>query len=157
MTATHPLKKEQNTITTQASAIVLSTSTTKQNTLATTAELNLSTTTEKSRTLSIKENPDNNAFAQEISARSNNDTSVNAIPEYIRNTLLESSTESSTEKLDLEFKPFYSVPARTYGDPTSYEASIFYEPPDETETGEIYAFDSPAQSSRMYFWNVLNY
>ena len=151
------MKREQNKIITQASAIVLSTSTTKQNTIATTTELNLSTSTEKSRTLSVKENPDNNAFAQEISARNNNDTSVNVIPEYIRNTLLESSTESSTEKIDLEFKPFYSVPARTYGDPTSYEASIFYEPPDEIETGEIYAFDSPVQSSRMYFWNVLNY
>ena len=118
--------------------------------------MNLSTTTEKSRILSSKEKPDHDTFGQEISARSNNDTSVNAIPEYIRNTLLESSTESSTEKVDLEFKPFYSVPARTYGDPTSYEASIFYEPPDETENGEIYVFDSPPQSSRKGFQNVLN-
>ena len=136
--------------------IVLSTSKPKENTLATTTELNLLTSTEKSRTLSIKETSENNVFAQEISARNNNDTSVNAIPEYIRNTLLESSTESSTEKIDFDFKPFYSVPARTYGDPTSYEASIFYEPPAETETGEIYAFDSPPQSSRMYFENGLN-
>ena len=136
--------------------IVLSTSKATKTTLATTTELNLSTSTEKSRTLSIKETPNNNGFAQKLDATNNNDTSVNAIPEYIRNTLLESSTESSTEKIDFEFKPFYSVPARTYGDPTSYEASIFYEPPDETETGEIYAFDSPPQSSRMYFGNVLH-
>ena len=81
---------------------------------------------------------------QQILSINNNDTSVNAIPEYIRNTLL----ESSTEKIDLEFKPFYTVPARTYGDPTSYEANLFYEPPDENENGELYVFDSPPQSSR---------
>ena len=102
------------------------------------------TTTKKPIKTSVKPKAVNGSSIQQISARNNNDTSVNGIPEYIRNTLL----ETTTERVDLEFKPFYSVPARTYGDPTSYEASIFYEPPDENENGEIYEFDSPQQSSR---------
>ena len=102
------------------------------------------TFTKKPIKTSVKPEAVNGSSIQQVSARNNNDTSVNAIPEYIRNTLL----ETTTERVDLEFKPFYSVPARTYGDPTSYEASIFYEPPEENENGEIYEFDSPQQSSR---------
>ena len=102
------------------------------------------TTTKKPIKTSVKSEAINKTSIQQISARINNDTSVNGIPEYIRNTLL----ETTTEREDLEFKPFYAVPARTYGDPTSYEASIFYEPPEENENGEIYEFDSPQQSSR---------
>ena len=101
-------------------------------------------TTNKPIKTSVKPEAVNGSSIQQISARNNNDTSVNGIPEYIRNTLL----ETTTERGDLEFKPFYTVPARTYGDPTSYEASIFYEPPEENENGEIYEFDSPQQSSR---------
>ena len=71
------------------------------------------------------------------SGRDNADTSVDAIQQYVRDTLL----ESSTEKLDLELKPFYDVPPKTYGSPTSYEASLFYEPPHEDTDSELYVFN----------------
>ena len=71
------------------------------------------------------------------SGRDNADTSVDAIQQYVRDTLL----ESSTEKLDLELKPFYNVPPKSYGSPTSYEASLFYEPPHEDTDSELYVFN----------------
>ena len=74
---------------------------------------------------------------QTLSGRDNADTSVDAIQQYVRDTLL----ESSTEKLDLELKPFYNVPPKTYGSPTSYEASLFYEPPHEDTDSELYVFN----------------
>ena len=74
---------------------------------------------------------------QTLSGRDNADTSVDAIQQYVRDTLL----ESSTEKLDLELKPFYNVPPQTYGSPTSYEASLFYEPPHEDTDSELYVFN----------------
>ena len=74
---------------------------------------------------------------QTLSGRDNADTSVDAIQQYVRDTLL----ESSTEKLDLELKPFYNVPPKTYGSPTSYEASLFYEPPNEDTDSELYVFN----------------
>ena len=74
---------------------------------------------------------------QTLSGRDNADTSVDAIQQYVRDTLL----ESSTEKPDLELKPFYNVAPKTYGSPTSYEASLFYEPPHEDTDSELYVFN----------------
>ena len=83
-------------------------------------------------------------LTQYISSRNNKDTSVGGIPEYIRNTLL----ETTTPKVDLDFKPFYNIPARTYGGPSSYEAPLFYEqPPEQNDDAEIYEFNDPPQNS----------
>ena len=99
------------------------------------------TTPGRPLTISMKKdvtetNPSINA-TEILSRRDNADISVDAIQQYVRDTLL----ESSTEKLDLELKPFYNVPPKTYGSPTSYEASLFYEPPHEDTDSELYVFN----------------
>ena len=86
-------------------------------------------------------------YQQTNLSRDNTDTSVDAIPEYIRNTLL----ETSTQQIDLELKPFYKIPPRTYGGPSSYEASIFYEPPEDDYDAELYEFDSSPSSAGKTF------
>ena len=85
----------------------------------------------------IKQTTSSINVTQTLSRRDNADTSVDAIQQYVRDTLL----ESSTEKVDLELKPFYNVPPKTYGSPTSYEASLFYEPPNEDTDSELYVFN----------------